>query len=185
MDTPKQESKVPNEAGFSMNMYLSNEHMGRVQFTFRGATSDEWGIVLEDVGRFAAYMKEKGWRFDGESKPQAVAVNPSDGEIKYIPVDDHGNEQPAVKVAIAGRLSWEAKDGKTFFKVMDIVVAAGEKGTKYGVNVWPETLKAANLDVSDLNKLPDIHGWRIDYVCNDKGYPQKVTRLLPQNLPTF
>ena len=104
---------------------------------------------------------------------------PQNNEPVRVPLDEHGNEQPAVKVASAGRLSWEAKDGKTWFKVMDIVVAAGEKGTKYGVTVWPEVLKAAGLDVSDTSNLPDIHGWRVDYVCNDKGYPQKVTRLLP------
>lgn len=91
MDTPTQESKqVPNEAGFSMNMYLSNEIMGRVQFTFRGATSDEWGLVLEDVDRFAHYMREKGWKFDGEKPqlPQASAPiqNPTVAQITGEPI---------------------------------------------------------------------------------------------------
>jgi hypothetical protein len=68
------ERNTPNEAGFSMNMYLSNEIMGRVQFTFRGVTSAEWGIVLEDVDRFSHYMRDKGWKFDGEIKlPSASA----------------------------------------------------------------------------------------------------------------
>lgn len=77
MDTPTKESTAPAEAGFSTNMFLTHPIMGRLQFTFRGATSTDWGFVLEDVDRFAHYMREKGWKFDGEIKaPEAPAPKP-------------------------------------------------------------------------------------------------------------
>ena len=174
--TPEQLARqVPNEAGFSVNMFLKNEVMGRLQFTFRGATSDEWGIVLADVDRFAHYMREKGWKFDGELPAQTIPQS----EPVRVPVDDGGNEQPSVKVATAGRLSIEMKDGKYFYKVADAIFAQGERGTKYGIAVYPEVLSAAQLDVREGQPVPNIAGWRVDYILNEKGYPWKVTRLLP------
>lgn len=177
--TPTQEvTAQPNEAGFSTNLFLSHTKMGRVQFTFRGATSSDWGIVLEDVDRFLRYMHDKGWQFDNE-KPAPVATTPAPQEPTRQPIDDSGNELPDVKTATAGRLSWEVHDGKSSYKVMDAVFAPGERGTKYGITVWPEVLKAAGLNVEMGQPVPNISGWRVDYVLNEKGYPQKVTRLLP------
>ncbi len=187
--TPTQEAEPlqPAEAGFSCNMFLSNEVMGRVQFTFRGATSADWGRTLEDIDRFAHFMREKGWKFDGEARVQSAPVCDvpnSEGvlatkEPTRIPLDDSGHEQPVVKVATAGRLSFTNEDGKIRWKILDAVFAAGEKGTKYGLAVYPETLQAAKLDLKEGQPVPDIHGWRVDYVCNEKGYPSKATRLLP------
>lgn len=214
--TPTQETyepKQPAEAGFSCNMFLTNDVMGRIQFTFRGATSADWGHVLEDVDRFAHYMREKGWKFDGEARVprQSAPVSevPNSEDVAYIPVvgteclvcgettqsghahqlatkeptrvsiDDSGKEQPQVKVATAGRLSIETKDGKYYYKVADAIFAQGERGTKFGISVYPEVLRAANLDVREGQPVPNINGWRVDYVLNEKGYPWKVTRLLP------
>jgi hypothetical protein len=103
---------------------------------------------------------------------------PNSGEVKYHPVDEGGNDLPEVKTAIAGRLSVEMKDNKYYYKIMDAVFGHGEKGTKYGIAVYPEVLAAANLDVTPGNPVPVITNWRVDYICNDKGYPWKVTRLL-------
>jgi hypothetical protein len=94
-------------------------------------------------------------------------------------IDDSGSDLPSIKAAIGGRLSWELKDGKYNYKVMDAVFAAGERGTKYGINVYPEVLAAANLIVDAGQPTPSIAGWRVEYILNDKGYPGKVTRLLP------
>lgn len=167
----------PNEAGFSTNLFLNHQVMGRVQFTFRGATSADWGVVLEDLEQFLRYMREKGWKFDGEKQDVVPVQQPP--EEKRIPIDDGGNELPAIKQAVAGRLSVETKDEKVYFKIVDATFARGEKGTKYGVSIYPEVLEGAGLDVRPGQPVPQIAGWRFEYICNDKGFPQKVTRLLP------
>jgi len=86
----------PTEAGFSTNAYLTHPMMGRQQFTFRGATSQDWGHVLEDYGHFCAYMREKGWKFDGEMTQAAPPIkNPTVAEITGEPVyEDIGPEPP-------------------------------------------------------------------------------------------
>jgi hypothetical protein len=89
--TPKQDVVTPAEAGFSTNMFLSHPIMGRLQFTFRGATSDDWGAVLESVDRFAHYMREKGWKFDGEKEVAAPPAPPADVKI----VMQEGNKELA------------------------------------------------------------------------------------------
>jgi len=76
----------PAEAGFSTNMYLAHPIMGRQQFTFRGAVSDEWGFVLKDVERFCETMRAKGWKFDGEvnaALPTAAAPTPP-ADVKIV-----------------------------------------------------------------------------------------------------
>ena len=70
MTTPTQEVLQPAEAGFSTNLYLNHEKFGRLQFTFRGATSRDWGNVLEDVDRFMGYMTGKGWSTDTTRQPE-------------------------------------------------------------------------------------------------------------------
>lgn len=185
------ERKTPNEAGFSVNMFLNHDVMGRIQFTFRGAVSNEWEIVLDDVDRFAHYMRDKGWKFDGEAKIPTQPVQPAptvsivpvaapgSNEPVYVPVDTAVNVQPQIRVATAGRLSVEMKDGKYFYKVADAVFAPGERGTKYGISVYPEVLVAAQLNIAPGQPVPNISGWRVDYLLNEKGYPWKVVRLLP------
>lgn len=87
----------PAEAGFSTNLFLNHPNMGRVQFTFRGATSQDWGTVLEDLGRFLTYMKDKGWSFD--AKPEAPAPEP----VRVPMIDENGtplvdqNQQPIME----------------------------------------------------------------------------------------
>ena len=156
----------------SANAYFDTELSGetvRIQVTARYGSSSE--KIVKTVGALIdAYAVLR------ELYPRAI---PAPAEPTRVPLDENGNEAPQVKVATAGRLSIEMKDGKTWYKVMDAVFAPNEKGTKYGITVWPEVLKAASLDVSNPAALPNISGWHVDYVCNDKGYPQKVTRLLP------
>jgi hypothetical protein len=176
--TPTQDVAQPAEAGFSTNMFLNHPRMGRLQFTFRGASSRDWGVVLEDVDRFLRYMSEKGWRFDGEKPeaPQQPIPQPPD-EPRYESIDDGGNPQPEVNTFTAERLIVDMHDGKFFFKVI------GGKFTKFGINVWDEVLKAANIkfDPAQPGNLPNIQGWRADYVeeFKDGKTRRKVTRLLP------
>jgi hypothetical protein len=173
--TPSQDVGKPAEAGFSTNMYLNHPRMGRLQFTFRGSTSRDWGTVLEDVDRFLKYMSEKGWKFDGE-KPEAPAPQ-QPPEPQYQPVDDGGHDLPPVNSFTAEKMIVDMHDGKFFFKVM------GGKFTKYGINVWDEVLKAAGIrfDPSNPSAVPNIAGWRADYTeeFKDGNTRRKVTRLLP------
>jgi hypothetical protein len=96
MATPSQEA-VPNEAGFSTNLFLNHLSFGRVQYTFRGATSKDWGAVLEDVDRFLQFMHEKGWKMDGEAKGAGIAVPVAagNGSKPYEPKPVAANEIPA------------------------------------------------------------------------------------------
>lgn len=185
--TPTQDVAQPTEAGFSTNMYLKHPKMGRLQFTFRGANSRDWGTVLEDVDRFAHFMSGKGWKFDGESEP--APAQPPAPQVVRQPIDDGGNELPEVKSFIVERLSVEMRDGKFHYKVL------GKPFTQYGVTAWPEVLIAAHLGVNDDGSPawgnpptpPQIAGWKAEYIekLNDKGkmVPAKVTRLLPGKAP--
>lgn len=186
--TPQQDVERPAEAGFSTNMYLNHPVMGRLQFTFRGATSRDWGKVLLDVDSFAHYMKEKGWYFDG-AKPAAVAEpqqQKPQGPVQpeYQDIDDSGHQLPVIQSFVAERLSVKFEDGKYFYKVM------GGKWSQYGIAIWPEVLIAAGLGVNadgtpawgNPPNPPSINGWTAEYTETLKdGKPRrKVTRLLPQ-----
>lgn len=180
--TPTKETRIidqPYEAGFSTNFFLNHPKMGRQQFTFRGATSGHWGEVMSDLHNFIEHMSAKGWTTDGD-KPAEIVPPSQPQELTRQPIDDSGNDLPTVKRAVAGRLSFDVKDGKTYYKIMDATFAAGNRGTKYGVTVWPETLTAAGLELVEGQPAPDLNGWTFEYVENEKGYPQKVTRLLPK-----
>ena len=151
--------------GDTVNILLTARHNASVEI-----------IVADTEKLIAAYaqLREAHPRnFPTNSQP-----NPFD-EPKRVPLDDNGNEAPQVKFATAGRLSYEVHDGKANFKVMDAVFAAGERGTKYGITAYPEVLAAAKLDVSNPAQLPNISGWTVKYILNDKGYPYKVVGILP------
>lgn len=106
--TPPQEVGQPAEAGFSTNMYLKHPKMGRLQFTFRGATSRDWGQVLEDVDRFSHYMVEKGWKFDGETE---MAPAPAPDPAAQIAMQE-GNNSLASELQAAAAQVPPAPDGK-------------------------------------------------------------------------
>ena len=178
--TPLQEIAQPAEAGFSTNMFLNHPMMGRVQFTFRGATARDWGMVMEDVGRFLHYMKDKGWNFDGyaAAKPAEAPQTPQPpdpNEPQYTNVDDSGSELPPVKSFVAERLSVKMEDGKYFYKVM------GGQFNQWGISVWPEVLEACRINVTDPASPPSINGWTAEYteIQKDGKTRRKVTRLLP------
>ena len=170
--TPQQEYVYNVDQLASVNSFIEIDIDGetvRLQLTSRHNATPE-KIAAAALANVEAYKVIRA------KYPRPVATVP---QPVRVPIDDSGNALPEIKTAVAGRLSIETKDDKVFVKVVDCIFAQGEKGTKYGMNVWPETSEAAGLDLSPGQPLPDISGWRVDYVCNDKGYPSKVTRLLP------
>ena len=177
--TPTQEVEKkrdqPYEAGFSTNFFLNHPKMGRLQFTFRGATSGHWGEVLRDLRGFLEHMRGDGWIFDGEMQSSIPTK-----EVTRQPIDDSGNALPPIFKGRAGRLSVEMKDNKYSFKIEDAQFQQGRKGSKFGIRVWDEVLTGAGLNIEPGQPMPEINGWEFEYVENEKGYPYKVTRLLPK-----
>jgi hypothetical protein len=172
--TPDQSYIYNTDQQVSVNAFIDIDIEGenvRFQVTSRyGAKSEK--IVTTTAQAIAAYKELRGMY------PRPVAIVPEQVE-KRVPIDDSGNPLPEIKVATAGKLAYEDKNGTIYWKVMDCTFAAGERGTKFGITVWPETWQAAGLNLEAGQPVPDISGWRIDYVCNEKGYPSKVTRMLP------
>ena len=74
MTTPEQDVKVtqPYEGGFSTNFYLTHQVAGRQQFTLRGAYAHDWQYVMEQEKHFIEFMREKGWKMEGEHNPAAA-----------------------------------------------------------------------------------------------------------------
>jgi hypothetical protein len=139
------------------------EHM----MTVRGWSG---GKVIESVQKAEAKIAELGGMAPTK---QRVPVS---NEPVRVAIDDSGKELPQIKNFIAEKLSFSNVDGKVYWKVK------GGVFTQYGVTVWPETLKAAGLDISEGKPAPDVNGWIaefIEYEKDGKMKPQKVTRLLP------
>lgn len=194
MDTPTQEFSTqetvvqPVEAGFSTNMFLYHPKMGRLQFTFRGATSRDWGLVLEDIDRFAHYMLDKGWKFDGaleasppakateQPKPAADGPKPAGAGQAKPPIDTSINTMEIAKVKVEPQADGKIKIG-LFAKghqYADLFINAAnyEAALKLLANTGYE------WDAEYLNKVAeyDMHffaDWRNSDKLNSKGNPYK------------
>lgn len=175
------ETNTPNylyqvDQQVSVNAYFETEIGGE---TVRFQLTARYGATAEKIAKTLRTTIEAYQGLRQEFPRQVVTPPTAPTEPTRHPIDDSGNEQPQVLTATAGRLSIEMKDGRYYYKVMDAVFPPGARGTKFGITVWGEVLQAAKLDVSDPQQMPNINGWRVDYVLNEKGYPAKVTRLLP------
>jgi hypothetical protein len=161
----------------SVNAFLDTEIDGetvRFQITSRYGSTPEKIVktTKANIEAFRALRQEFPRQFAPVAQPEPVRV----------PVSDSGNELPEVNTFVAEKLDVSLHNGKYYFKVI------GGKFTKYGVTVWDEVLKAAGLqiDMSNPTNLPNIEGWRADYITKEKDgktVPDKVTRLLPGKAP--
>jgi hypothetical protein len=177
---PKQDYHYQVDQQVSVNAFFDTEIMGetvRFQITSRHGSTPEKIIKNVDAAIQAySILREK------YPRNLTIPEPPTPQEPKYQPIDDGGNDLPEVLTFTADLLTVDMHDGKFFFKVK------GGKFTQFGVNVWPEVLKAANLTV-DLSTvpptIPNVAGWRADYIEEFKdGKPRrKVTRLLPGKAP--
>lgn len=65
----------------------------------------------------------------------------------------------------------DVQDGKKAYKLEG-------KPWKYPVRIWDEVLVAAGINIGALEpKKYTLAGYKATFVKNDKGYPQKVTKL--------
>ncbi len=160
----------------SINGYFDVEINGetvKFQVTNRYGASPEKIVktVKAAIDAFAMLRQEFPRQF---IKPPEMSQEP----VRH-PIDDSGHAIPAIQKTVAERLSVEMKDGKFYYKVI------AKPYTKFGITVWDETLKAAGVVVDHANpqNTPNISGWNVEYILNDQGKPQKVTRLLPAGSP--
>ena len=175
--SPKQDYVYHTDQQVSVNAFIDIDVEGeqvRFQVTNRyGSTTEK--ILATTRAAIDAYKELRKAFPRMVTEPQTVTPS----EPTYTPIDDNGNKLPEIKVATAGKLEYEDKNGKLYWKIVDCTFAPGERGTKYGMNVWPEVYEGAGLNLETGQPVPNIQGWRVEYVCNEKGYPSKVTRLLP------
>jgi len=114
MDTPTQESRTrtqPYEAGFSTNFFLNHPVMGRIQFTFRGATSAHWQEVMDDARQFIENMLNKDWTFDGANSKPAAAPQPDPAAKIAL---EAGNKQMAQELQVQAEAVPPAQNGQSW-----------------------------------------------------------------------
>ena len=155
----------------SVNAFLDVDLGGetfKLQITARyGASAEKISATTNALISALAKLREE------HPKPEKSIPTP---EPVRVNVDTTGNEQPEVKTFTADKLSVSMSDGKYYFKVV------GKPFTQYGIPIWEEALKACNIDVTPGQPVPDVAGWRADYVeyqSKDGKKRMKVTRLLP------
>jgi hypothetical protein len=170
-DKAKEYWKEFPEAPFSDSFKWTDVHGFEHLTTVRGWT---FPAMMTSLERAASAI------FDLQGKPAGVrtpAAQPQ--EPSRQPIDDSGHELPDVKTFAAEKLSVSMNDGKFYYKVV------GKPFTQFGVPVYEEVLEAAKLDVSNPMQLPNIAGWKADYIetVKDGKKRMKVTRLLPSPSP--
>ena len=140
----------PSEAGFSANMYLNHDKMGRVGFTFRGATSQDWGTVLEDIDKFLHYMHDKGWKFDADVQPPAPVNQIPAKDENGTPIIDGNSGQPAMTTLPQGTHLFAVKalfhgKTKTGKDTLGVVTVEPPYNRKWGVTSFD---------------APNVEGWK-------------------------
>jgi hypothetical protein len=165
----------PSEAGFSTNLYLNNEKSGRVQFTFRGAFSEDWPTVMTNVHAFLVDMHEKGWMLDGEWAAQKK-IPPKDNTVPMaelppdLPTMAEGGASEYFKENFDSFEIAPQPDGKASVKFL-------KDGMKYPVgapvNKWKNQSVAeilAPLGEFDVTKAQIVRVAGVQYYVNGNEY---------------
>lgn len=98
---------------------------------------------------------------------QFYAVNPATDPKHELTTDDtHG-----------GYLSQVQWQGKTYVKYF------GGRWTKYGVNVWPEVLKASGIEASECVNQYSLENHTTTIAYDDNGKPKRVTSIRVNDVP--
>ena len=180
------------EARASLNFFGITRKGWSVQFTLR---DDDETELMKRFGLLSAWLEEHGVT----PKPvgQQVTTPPPARVPEQVqspepiptapPTVETTPEQLALDKHIghydgyfeAESLVGMTSQGKTYWKVK------GGKFSKFGVTIWPETLKAAGFDVKGLNPAQtyDLTGFTAYYIINqekstpEKEVPEKVVAL--------
>jgi len=179
------------EARASLNFFGITRKGWNVQFTLR----DEDEAALMD--RFAAFVLklEESHVVPKPVGQQVTTPPPPASALREAYSDAPGQAQsapptvstpPAAAAHPDGPLTFQAVDmvgstsqGRTYWKVR------GGQFTKFGVTIWPETLKAAGFDMDALDpaEVYDLTGYKAFYILNaekstpEKEVPEKVVAL--------
>jgi len=169
-------AKVYDANGFDLLVTVRNGNMAE---------------LIDNWGKFSDILIKRGYQPQGGYRPQVTPPPPAEP----TPAEIEAEMNPALAAASAPpppqptdnglwfhaeTLAASMNEGKVYWKVK------GGKFSKFGVNIWPETLDAAfksgaMWDVDgelDPATIYNITGLVAHYTLNDKGQPQKVTALV-------
>ena len=172
------------EARASLNFFGITRKGWNVQFTLR---DDDEAALMDRFAAFVLKLEEshvvpKPVGQQATTPPQN-AQNGSGGAQSAPPTV---STPPAAAAHPDGPLTFQAVDmvgstsqGKTYWKVR------GGQFTKFGVTIWPETLKVAGFDMDALDpaEVYDLTGYKAFYILNaekstpEKEVPEKVVAL--------
>lgn len=158
-----------------MMKHAANGHATMPAEFIRRATGDPAQLAAAKAEALAAIRGAVMSRTDQLLAELIARVEELTNEVRSL---KGVGAQTAVSVAggfPADELTATVNDGKRYWKVR------GGQFAKFGVTVWPETLKAAGFDPDALDPMKPVSlaGWTAWYVVNEEGKAQKVTRLEP------
>lgn len=79
--------------------------------------------------------------------------------------------------SFGGYLSTVTWQGKTYVKYF------GGRWVKFGVNVWPEVLKASGIEASECIEKYRLDGKKIAIAYDENGKPKRVTAITQEDTP--
>jgi len=165
------------EAPASATVKVVNTHT-QMEWLFTVRSHDHHSLLatMPDVEKFLlafgyasfdAYVdRRRAERGENNGKSNSSPVAPP------MAASDDPREQETLTFP-AQTLVATVNKGKAYWKVQ------GGKFTKFGVTIWPETLKSAGFskDKLDPMKTYDLTGFTATYVTKDDGKPEKVISL--------
>lgn len=177
------ENEIPTtftEAPASFNVKCYSSDGFDIMLTLRDQDS---GKLMHRASVALKWLKENGF---SPTRPQVAPppLFPDDDDPiareaelddRRRPVQSNGDDGLTFE---ASELFAQTSKGKTYWKIK------GGRFSQYGVTVWPEVLNEAikdglilGDDELDPMRTYPLFGLVAHYVENDKGQPQKVTRL--------
>ena len=176
------------EARSSLNFFGITRKGWNVQFTLR---DDDEAALMDRFAAFVLKLEEshvvpKPVGQQATTPPPAIPVKSQEAPGAAQSAPPTVSTPPTAAAHPDGPLTFQAVDmvgstsqGKTYWKVR------GGQFTKFGVTIWPETLKAAGFDMDALDpaEVYDLTGYKAFYILNaekstpEKEVPEKVVAL--------
>ncbi len=168
------EGVSPEHASTNFFWTYGTEEVFNIQTTMRGIlTADQVDAHISS----AAYAMRRVVELGGHAKQvgRQPEGNGSQNTPAPLPVPPTGvstdTDPDATYTFPAERLVGKLEGGKSYWKVQ------GGKFSKFGVNIWPEVLFAADLKNLDPATVYDLTGYTAYYTMKDNGKEDKVVNL--------